>query len=86
MRIRQNFFSLQAQQNKDLVGEAFELFDSDGDGHLLVSEVASAIRALGHVMTDTDIKNMLKKIGVEGFCIVCMLHKQNCYKKNHTEK
>ncbi|GFO45251.1 calmodulin [Plakobranchus ocellatus] len=53
-------------QSKDPVGEAFELFDSDADGYLLVSEVASAIRALGHVMTDTDIKNMLRQIGVEG--------------------
>ncbi|KAH9507186.1 putative calcium-binding protein cml13 [Bulinus truncatus] len=43
-------------QNRDQVIEAFELFDSDGDGYLLVSEAASAIRALGHILTDADVK------------------------------
>lgn len=50
---------------RDQVTEAFELFDSDGDGHLMVSEAASAIRALGHILTDTDIKNSLKQQGVD---------------------
>ncbi|KAI8785381.1 calmodulin-beta [Biomphalaria glabrata] len=51
--------------NRDQVTEAFELFDSDGDGYLLVSEVASAIRALGHILTDADVKNLLSKSGID---------------------
>ncbi|XP_059178173.1 calmodulin-A-like [Physella acuta] len=51
--------------NKDQVTEAFELFDSDGDGYLLVSEAASAIRALGHILTDADIKTLLHRVGVD---------------------
>ncbi|CAL1548361.1 unnamed protein product [Lymnaea stagnalis] len=51
--------------HKDQVTEAFELFDSDGDGNLLVSEAASAIRALGHILTDADIKSLLLKVGVD---------------------
>ncbi|XP_005113254.1 calmodulin [Aplysia californica] len=54
-----------AHHQRDQVTEAFELFDSDGDGQLLVSEAASAIRALGHILTDADIKAILKKVGVE---------------------
>ncbi|KAH9507178.1 putative calcium-binding protein cml13 [Bulinus truncatus] len=52
-------------QNRDQVIEAFELFDSDGDGYLLVSEAASAIRALGHILTDADVKSLLAKSGVD---------------------
>uniref|UniRef100_A0A0B6XZK5 EF-hand domain-containing protein n=1 Tax=Arion vulgaris TaxID=1028688 RepID=A0A0B6XZK5_9EUPU len=54
-----------AQQAKDQVTEAFELFDSDGDKQLLASEAISAIRALGHVLTDSDMKNYLHKVGVD---------------------
>jgi len=50
---------------RDQVTEAFELFDSSGKGQLQVSEAASAIRALGHILTDTDIRNCLKQVGVD---------------------
>lgn len=59
------YFPLKAQHSKDQVKEAFELFDSDRDGHLLVGEAASAIRALGHVLTDMEIKNLLTRAGVD---------------------
>jgi calmodulin len=55
-----------AHNSKDQVTEAFELFDSDGDGQLLASEATSAIRALGHILTDSDMKNLLHKVGADG--------------------
>jgi len=51
--------------SKDQVTEAFKLFDSDADNHLLVSEAICAIRALGHILTDSDMKSLLQRVGVD---------------------
>ncbi|CAG5121705.1 unnamed protein product, partial [Candidula unifasciata] len=54
-----------AHHSKDQIEEAFKLFDSDGDGFLLVSEATSAIRSLGHILTDADMKGLLNRAGVD---------------------
>ncbi|ESO83501.1 hypothetical protein LOTGIDRAFT_197181 [Lottia gigantea] len=48
------------------ITEAFKLFDSDGDGYIPPNEIGTAVRALGHIITDTDLYNMMKKLGVGG--------------------
>ncbi|KAL8565177.1 hypothetical protein ACOMHN_003964 [Nucella lapillus] len=51
--------------SKDPVIEAFELFDTDNDGKILATEVGTAIRSLGHVVTDADLRKLFSKVGVD---------------------
>lgn len=52
------------------VSEAFKLFDGDGDGHLTASEMASAIRALGHVITDSELRSLMNKARIDRESVV----------------
>ena len=59
-----------------VVPEAFELFDTDSDGKIAAAEVGTAIRSLGHVVTDSDLRNLFGRAGVdrESLCVFCGTH------------
>ncbi|XP_076443021.1 neo-calmodulin-like [Babylonia areolata] len=56
---------LLTMSSKDSVTEAFELFDADNDGKILASEVGTAIRSLGHVVTDAELRKLFGKAGID---------------------
>ncbi|KAK7103639.1 uncharacterized protein [Littorina saxatilis] len=51
--------------HKDPLTEAFELFDTDNDGKIATAEVGTAIRSLGHVVTDSDLRNLFGRARVD---------------------
>ncbi|XP_069049630.1 centrin-1 [Lepisosteus oculatus] len=48
------------------IREAFELFDTDGSGHIDVKELKVAMRALGFEPKKEEIKRMITEIDKEG--------------------
>ena len=43
------------------IKDAFELFDTDGDGSISVKELGKVIRSLGQNPTDMEIMNIISK-------------------------
>ncbi|XP_025104118.1 calmodulin-like isoform X2 [Pomacea canaliculata] len=50
---------------KDSVAEAFELFDTDSRGQISAADAGTAIRALGHVITDNELRSLLNRAGID---------------------
>ncbi|KAG7464947.1 hypothetical protein MATL_G00170990 [Megalops atlanticus] len=48
------------------IREAFELFDTDGSGHIDVKELKVAMRALGFEPKKEEIKRMINEVDKEG--------------------
>ena len=49
--------------NLDLI-EAFKLFDTNNDGSVSVKELGCIMRALGLTPTESDIQDLLNKMGI----------------------
>ena len=47
-------------------GDAFKLFDKDGDGKISCKELGTAMRALGQNPTEADLKMMMAEIDTDG--------------------
>mmetsp|Transcript_3293 Transcript_3293/g.10081 ORF Transcript_3293/g.10081 Transcript_3293/m.10081 type:complete len:163 (-) Transcript_3293:205-693(-) len=47
------------------IGEAFALFDSDGDGYIDMRETRSLVKALGLQMTNTEINELFDRAGIQ---------------------
>ena len=58
-------FDFDMFQSREAVTEAFQLFDTDNDGKIASTEVGTAIRSLGHVITDGQLRQLLGKAGVD---------------------
>lgn len=61
--------------------EAFQLFDSRGDGKIHVTQIGDALRALGQNPTESDVKKFTQqhKPGKNDVCmypltVLCKLH------------
>lgn len=52
------------------VSEAFELFDTDSRGQISAADAGTAIRALGHVITDNELRSLLNRAGIDRKCWV----------------
>ncbi|KAK6183520.1 hypothetical protein SNE40_010990 [Patella caerulea] len=48
----------------DKIAEAFRLFDQRGTGYIPLQEIGTAVRALGHIITDAELNVMLQRLGV----------------------
>ncbi|XP_046336686.1 calmodulin-like isoform X2 [Haliotis rufescens] len=47
------------------VPDVFKMFDSDGDGYIPANEIGTPIRALGHVITNTELTALMRSVQVE---------------------
>ena len=65
------------------ITEAFELFDSDNDGRVAASELGTAIRSLGHVVTDGELRHLYGRAGIDRelirFCFICRYVPPHCF-------
>ncbi|XP_047208814.1 caltractin [Girardinichthys multiradiatus] len=55
-----------AEEQKQEIREAFELFDTDGSGHIDVKELKVAMRALGFEPKKEEIKKMIAEVDKDG--------------------
>lgn len=46
--------------------EAFCLFDKDGDGTITTSELGIVMRSLGQTPTDSELKDMIHEVDIDG--------------------
>jgi Ca2+-binding EF-hand superfamily protein len=56
-----------AEGKKDPYNEAmkaFAMFDTDGSGTIDASELGAALKAMGHEMSDADIKKLLAQVSL----------------------
>ncbi|PWA23412.1 hypothetical protein CCH79_00005890 [Gambusia affinis] len=54
------------EEQKQEIREAFELFDTDGSGHIDVKELKVAMRALGFEPKKEEIKKMIAEVDKDG--------------------
>ncbi|KAK1428896.1 hypothetical protein QVD17_17736 [Tagetes erecta] len=54
------------QQSKQEMKEAFDLFDTDGNGTIDAKELSNAMRALGFEMTKEQIEEMIAEVDRDG--------------------
>jgi len=48
------------------LGDAFKLFDKDGDGQISAAELKAILHSLGQELPDSDIEDMLREADIEG--------------------
>ena len=46
--------------------EAFSLFDKNGDGYISSKELGVAMRSLGQNPTETELRDMISEVDVDG--------------------
>ncbi|XP_066267149.1 calmodulin-like [Branchiostoma lanceolatum] len=46
--------------------QVFSMFDQNGDGHITTAELGSVLRALGQNPTDAELRDMIRKVDVDG--------------------
>ena len=61
-----------AEGKKDPYAEAmktFAMFDTDGSGTIDASELGAALKAMGHNVSDDDLKQLLAQVRDQSRCI-----------------
>ncbi|XP_067682362.1 calmodulin-like [Haliotis asinina] len=47
------------------VPDVFKMFDTDGDGYIPANEIGTPVRALGHVITNSELAALLRSVQID---------------------
>ena len=65
-----NFPSLLAHMSLPELGEAFSLFDKNGDGVITTGELGEVMRTLGENPTESELLRIINEVDIDGELIL----------------